>query len=203
MVAKVTIHFEGAPGLKPGFHSLLGQQVQRARQRRTKFEFIAGGSREKAVKDFLRSCRQSPSNLNVLLVDSEGPVQSRTSWIRALRGQSFWDGGVACSDEQVNLMVQSMEAWFIADPQAIARHFSQGYNGNSLPSPQNAERTAPADMLAAISRGIPRDRRGRRRRYDKVTDGAHLLELIDVATIGRHCRHFKRLMDFLDKEIDG
>ena len=198
MVAAATIHFEGHSKLRAGFHSLFGPHVERARQRRMRFNLIAGGSRAETIKDFVRSCRSHPSDVNVLVIDSERPVSDTASAIRSLRAESFWDGGVSCDDDQINLMVRAMEAWIIADPEALRKHFGPNFNVNVLPSPQNAESVAPRDMVAAIGKGLPSSRR---RRYDKVADGARLLKLIDAVKVGRHCRHFKRLMDYLDREI--
>ena len=135
--------------------------------------------------------------VNILLIDSEGPVPNSVHAIRTLRASSFWDASVVCDDEQINFMVQVMEAWFIADPRALVRHFGQNFNINRLPNPQNAESTAPSEAVMAIRRGL----RGGRRAYDKVSDGAMLLELIDENAVSLHCAHFRRLMDFLDREV--
>ena len=97
-------------------------------------------------------------------------------------------------------MVQAMEAWFVADRRALRSHFGNRFNANALPSPQNAESIAPENLVAAIERGFPR--RGRRgRRYDKIEDGEKLLGLLDHDTVSRHCPHFRRLMDFLDRQF--
>ena len=198
MVAEVTIHFEGHSNLRAGFHKLFESHVNHARQRRMRFKLIAGGSRTEAVKDFLRSCRSQPSNVNILLIDSEGPVPKTASAIQSLRAQNFWDGGVACDDDQINFMVQAMEAWFIADSRALVEHFGRDFNINVLPSPQNAESLAPGNLTTAIREGL---RHGGRRRYDKVTDGVKLLQLIDEVRVSQHCRHFNRLTDYLVREI--
>ena len=198
MVAEVAIHFEGHSNLRRGFHKLFEPHVNHARQQRIRFKLIAGGSRTEAVKDFLRSCKSQQSNLNVLLIDSEGPILDTASAIRSLRSQSFWDGSVACDDEQVNLMVQAMEAWFIADPQALINHFGRGFNIKALPTPQNAESVSPSDLTIAIRKGL---RNSGRRRYDKVTDGLKLLQLVDHAKVGQYCQHFQRLMDYLSRAI--
>ena len=200
MVDQINIYFEGNNDLKPGFRRLFDRHVQRARQRGVKFDLFAGGPRYETVKDFLDSCRHNPSALNILLIDSESAVSDVRRSIRALRRHSVWDADVHCEDAQVNFMVQAMEAWFVADRRALASHFGNRYNANALPSPQSAESIAPANLVAAIQRGLPR--RGRRRRsYDKVSDGAALLGLIDHATVSRHCPNFRRLMDFLDRQL--
>ena len=198
VVTEVTVHFEGHSNLRPGFHKIFEPHVNHARRQRIRFKLIAGGSRTEAVKDFLRSCRSRPSNVNVLLIDSEGPVPDTVSAIQSLRAQRFWDKSVVCDDDQVNLMVQAMEAWFIADPQALINHFGQDFNINALPSPQSAESVSPNDLTTAIHGGL---RNSGRRRYDKVTDGVKLLQLVDRVKVAQYCQHFDRLMDYLSREI--
>ena len=199
-MSHVNLHFEGHRDLRLGFHKLLEPHVARARQQRIRFRLIAGGSHAETIKDFLRSCREQPASLNVLLIDSEEPVTGTPDFIQSLRARSYWDTTAACSDDQVNLMVQTMESWFIADPQALAAHFGQAFAGSSLPSPQQAESTSPPDLTKAIGQSLRSPNR-RGRRYDKARDGAALLALIDRATVSRHCPHFRRLMDFLAREI--
>ena len=170
MVDEVNILFEGDSKLRPGFRNLLDRHVERARRQRIRFKLIAGGPGPEAVKDFLRVCRTRPYQLNILIIDSEGPVPNTVHAIRTLRANSFWDQDVVCDDDQINFMVQAMEAWFIADPEALIKCYGQDFNINLLPNPQNAESTAPSETVAAIHRGL---RRGGRS-YDKVSDGTRL-----------------------------
>ncbi len=200
MVEAVNIVFEGHSGLRPGFHQLFYPYMSRARERRIRFNLVAGGSQIETVKDFLRYCRSSPHQLNVLLIDSEKPVANTTQAVSSLRSDSSWDISAACADEQINFMVQAMEAWFIADPQALTERFGQSFRINALPNPQNAELTTPGELVAAIHRGL-RHSGSRRRYYDKVADGVKLLQLIDLARVSQRCPHFKRLTNFLDRNI--
>ena len=197
MVDGVNIVFEGDSKLRSGFRNLLDRHVERARNQRIRFRLISGGPRFEAVKDFLRICELQPSQLNILLIDSEVNVSNTEHAIRTLRASNFWDVSVACDDDQINFMVQAMEAWFIADPRALIEHFGHGFNANVLPNPQNVESVSPSEAITSIRSGLPRGRR-RRRTYSKSSDGARLLELIDETIVGQRCRHFRRLMDFLD-----
>ena len=203
MVEGVNIYFEGSIDLTPGFRRLFDRHVERARRRGIKFNLYAGGSRYETVKDFLDSCRSNPSYLNILLIDSESAVSDVRRSIRALRRHRVWEAGVRCEDGQINFMVQAMEAWFVADRRALVSYFGNRFNANALPSPQNAESIPPNNLVAAIQRGLRRQGRGGRRynRYNKVVDGAALLGLLDHDTVSRHCSHFRRLMDFLDRQF--
>ena len=196
----MNIVFEGSSNLRPGFSQLFQSHVNRARAKRLRFKLVAGGPGTETIKDFLRFCSTEPSSLNVLLIDSEGPVTDTIRYISdSIRSLSMWNAGVSCSDEQIHLMVQAMEAWFVADPQSLSRRFGQNYSTRHLPSPESAETVSTADLLTAIRRGLPQSRR--RRGYDKVSDGVELLRLIDVEVVSQHCGHFRRLWTFLDSRI--
>lgn len=197
MVSRVVIHFEGAKDLRAGFGKLFGNHIERARRNGIRFAMIAGGSNAETVKDFLRSCRRNPSDLNVLLIDSEGPAPSATEAIRSLRSRSYWDANATPEDGQINFMVQAMEAWFIADPRALSRHFGNGFAAGRLPNPQNAESISPNRLTDSINQALRAIGGRRRKKYDKVRDGARLLALIDEATVRRNCPAFGRLTDFL------
>ena len=200
MVRRVAIHFEGDKDLRAGFGKLFENHIERARQNRIRFDMIAGGSNAETVRGFLRYCRLNPSDLNVLLIDSEGPAPSAAEAIRALRSRSYWDANVAPEeDERVNFMVQAMEAWFIADPQALERHFGNGFGVGSLPNQQNAESISPNGLTDSINQALRAVGGRRRRKYDKVRDGARLLALINEATVRRNCPSFARLTDFLSR----
>ena len=200
MVRQVVIHFEGSDKLRVGFGKLFENHRERARRNGIRFKTIAGGPNAETVKGFLRSCRLNPSDLNVLLIDSERPAPNAAEAIRALRSSSYWDASVAPKeDERINFMVQAMEAWFIADRQAMASHFGNGFRCGSLPNPQNAESTSPNGLTESIDQALRAIGGRRRKKYDKVRDGARLLALIDEATVRQNCPSFRRLTDFLSR----
>ena len=199
-MSRIVIHFEGKKDLRPGFRKLFERHVNRAREKRIRFDLISGGSNVETVKDFLRSCRENPSDLNVLLVDSESPAPSAAAAIRALRSRSYWDASAAVDDGQINFMVQAMEAWFIADRRALATHFGNRFNADGLPSPRNAESISPQGLTDSITQALRASGGWRgRRRYDKARDGARLLELLNEATVRQNCLNFGRLADFLSR----
>ena len=119
--------------------------------------------------------------------------------MRALRSRSYWDANAAPDDGQLNFMVQAMEAWFIADPRALSRHFGNGFAVGRLPNPQNAESISPNGLTDSINQALRGIGGRRRKKYDKVRDGARLLALIDEATVRRNCPAFGRLTDFLSR----
>ena len=101
---------------------------------------FASGGRRQAYDDFRHALGASRGDdLAVLLVDSEGPVATDVGPWRHLKDRDGWDKPAGATDDHVHLMVQCMEAWFLADRAALTRYFSDGFNENSLP-PSNGRR---------------------------------------------------------------
>ena len=78
---------------------------------------VASGSRQEAFNDF---CAAVKYDFIVLLVDSEGP---RGKGIQPhgqhLKTRDSWNQPSGATDDQVHLMVQCMEAWFLADKDSL------------------------------------------------------------------------------------
>jgi hypothetical protein len=90
---------------------------------------VACGGRSKAFKKF-RTAHQGvmPGDYVILLVDSEGPVEAHVSpWDYLVKREG--DKRLkpkSATDDQVHLMVQCMEAWLMADREAVVEHFDKG-----------------------------------------------------------------------------
>lgn len=101
----------------------------------------ACGSRDKAFDQFSTAFDQSPSegDTTLLLVDSEGPVApGATPWSH-LEKRDKWQRPPGVGDDNVHLMVQFMESWFLADKECLAEYFGSGFREASLPANPNVE----------------------------------------------------------------
>lgn len=76
--------------------------------------------------------RRCPSVLHILLVDSEAAVTAATAWLH-LQAHDGWRRPNNATDDQCHLMVRTMEAWLIADPDALAGYYGQRFSRNTLP----------------------------------------------------------------------
>lgn len=94
---------------------------------------VACGSREHAFKDFQNALKNQKHGLALLLVDSEGPVSKNISSWTHLQNQNGWERPAEVTDERAHLMVQCMEAWFLADREKLATFFGRGFNREVLP----------------------------------------------------------------------
>ena len=95
-------------------------------------------------------------------------------------------------------MVQTMEAWIVADREALARYYGQGFRGNSLPRTQNLEtvsKNAIADALARSTRNTQKST------YHKIRHGGDLLKQVDPNTVRQRCPACARMFAEVGRAI--
>jgi hypothetical protein len=130
VVKELRIYFEGDSALRPGF----GQFLKFANS--GKPTLVATGATP--VEDFKTAVRLHPHALNVLLLDSEGPADAEEANRRLAaipenaRDRVFW-------------MVQLMESWFLADPDAFGFH-RQGFGRGLFKDWQDVEAVRKEDV---------------------------------------------------------
>jgi hypothetical protein len=163
--------------------------------------FVACGSRSEALKDFCTAVRAAgPSEFMCLLVDSEDPVEDNTSPWAFLRARQAdrWEQPVGTTDENAHLMVQCMEAWFLADPDDVERFFGQGFRRNALPNRTDVEKIPKRDLFTALE-GATRacTTKGQ---YRKGKLSFELLATIDHEKVATSSPHARRLFDTLRRK---
>jgi hypothetical protein len=161
------------------------------------FKVIASGSRTQAFHDFCSALRQHSEDYIVLLVDSETTVTG-TSWqhLRQREGDN-WPRPSGASDDQAHLMVQVMEAWFLADQDSLSSYYKQGFLRNSLPRQKNVERLDKKVVFKHLSHASKNTQKGP---YHKTKHGFDLLELIDPALVREASSHAEHLFAVLERK---
>ena len=127
----------------------------------------------------------------VLLVDAEGPV--RGGQIAHLSDQDGWILDFA-NGETVHLMVQTMEAWIVADDVALADYYGQGFRMNALPRAANLESVPKRDLARSLHAATRRTTKGT---YHKIRHASALLARIRPDRVRERCEGCRRLLDFL------
>lgn len=131
MIKEIRIHVEGGgdgketrASIRTGFGEFLRElrQLARSQNPTVRWKIIACGSRNDAFDSF-RHAVAILSNAGVfvvLLVDAEGPVARETSaWDHLSQRDEHWQRPDRDrNDARYQLMAQTMEAWFVADPQS-------------------------------------------------------------------------------------
>ncbi len=196
---RVTVYVEGGGGSKElrtrcrrGFSKLFEKAGLRGRMPRV----VACGSRNDAFGDFSVAVkhRGTRASFPVLLVDSEAPV-TRGAWDH-LRHRDGWKRPSRATQEQVHLMVQIMESWFLADASVLRRYFGAEFNEGALPKRRDIEAIAKEDVLSAIAAASRDTTKGG---YSKGRHSFQILELVAPASLEDKGRtpHAKRLFDVL------
>jgi len=203
MVKEIRIYWEGKGTsdsikdlLRKGMNEFLRDLRNIARSNRVRWDLIACGSRDSAYKDFAMALKTFPNAFNVLLVDSEAPVNP-PPW-RHLRQNSGWELAEE-HDSQCHLMAQAMEAWLIADIEARRNYYGPDFNVNPIPGNMNAEQIDKNQLKRALTNATRNTNKGK---YDEVKHACEILRKLDVARVRQaapHCDHlFKTLAEKMD-----
>ncbi len=176
---------------REGMRKFLNELYEIAREKRIRFNLIICGGRATAYENFKTALQIHPQAVNILLVDAEAPV-TETPW-EHLRQRDNWDD-LGCSDEQCHLMVQMMEAWFMADPDALKAFYGQGFKANALPKNADVEQISKDTLAKSFRQAI---RGTHKPEYHKIQHGAKLLGLIAPLKVRQKSRHCDRLFTTL------
>jgi hypothetical protein len=207
VVTDIAIYVEGggdtAETLNPfrrGMSAFLKPVVDAVRERGIRWRLIPCGGRSLAYDAFVDALANEPDVFNILLVDAEEPVTIAVApWdhLKNRKGDK-WDTPAGADDKQCQMMVACMEAWFLADPAALKKHFGGNFDSGKLPPANQAETRTKSninDALAKATTPTPA------KQYRKFRDGAKLLEKLDPAVVRKHCKWCERLFQTLAEAI--
>ena len=133
-------------------------------------------------------------DLCVLLVDSEGSVGTAnpTAYLSTRDGWDF--PSLGC--QQVFLMVQAMEAWFLADREALVAFFGKGFLSKGLPgNPREIEAVPKSDLEPKLKSASRQTKT--KGEYHKTRHGFALLALIDPKKVEAASPHAASFHQFL------
>jgi hypothetical protein len=182
-------HTDNATACRRGFQELFEKLGLPERR----LKLIACGSRLQTFNDFRKAVRQHPDDFVILLVDSEGAVEVPGAWAH-LHVRDDWQRPAGTIEDQAHLMVQCMEAWFLADREALAEFYGQGFLAGSLPGQPNIEQIPNRSLLPGLKHASKQTSKGP---YDKTRHAFALLALIDPQKLRAASPHAGRLFDVL------
>ena len=198
MVNEIRLYVEGGGNdkdtkalMREGFHGFLRELVALARSKRIKWQIIACGPRTKAFSAFETALETRPDAFNILVVDAEGPVHTQP-WQHVQRQDGWGVSGI--DDEHCHLMVQMMEAWLIADRDALAHFYGQGFGENALPKHSNVEQIDKSMLESALKAATRNTSKGE---YHKIRHGSKLLAQLDSTRVRQAAPHCERLFTIL------
>jgi Domain of unknown function (DUF4276) len=201
MVSEIRIYVEGGgdrsdtrAAIREGFGEFLDPLRRLARERRIRWSVTACGGRDAAFDAFQDALESHPEAFVVLLVDSEAPV-ARAPWTH-LKDRDGWKSDLP--DEHCHLMVQMVEAWLVADPDALAVYYGQGFRRNSLPRRDDVEAIPKDQLLQSLDRATAETKK---RGYAKIRHCADLLGLLNQDRVRQRARHCDLLFRTLESRI--
>jgi hypothetical protein len=143
----------------------------------------ACGGRSDAFDAFKTAVSAADGSTPILLVDAEAPVTGKKPWSHVKKRQGDgWAKPKEARDEQLHLMVQSMEAWLVADRTALAEFYGQGFRTKALPAATVSIEELSKDALLGKLEAATRDAVSKGR-YDKGGHSFKLLGMIGPAHV--------------------
>jgi len=194
--------------LRNGLDGLFRAQKQAAQTKRLRWRLVPSGGRTQTFDAFVNELRLGDSEtLCILLVDSEeglsaepryNPGAKAQSRKRHLEQRDGWDlSGVAA--EQIHLMVRCMEAWIVADSEALASWYGQGFHANRLPQRQNLEEEPKRDLFDKLGRATGETQKGT---YEKIGHASKLLAIVSPEKVAVRCPCYKEFTEWLSAQIE-
>lgn len=177
---------------RAGFNSFFGKTELAGRMPR----IISCGGRQSTFEKFRTALtRAADSDFFVLLVDSEGPVAGGADVWTHLNARDGWGRPVGASDNSAHLMVQCMEAWFLADRDALGRFFGNGFNRNLLPHRREIENVSKHDIGRSLKAATRQCRT--KGEYDKGRHSFAVLAMLSPERVTAASPHAQRLVNTL------
>ena len=182
--------------IRYGMDAFLSEIKGGCRKKNWNWKLVCCGSRNEAYKRFRDELLNSNVEIIILLVDSETVVNSLTP-TEHLALNDGWDlQGI--DKDTVHLMVQTMETWIVADPDALKKYYGRGFRKNVLPSRKNFEEVSKERITEALNRATQETQKGK---YKKIQHARNLLQQIDTLTVRQRCPHCERLFETLFRLI--
>lgn len=164
---------------------------------------IPCGGRAAAFRDFSAALSRATKDDRFFLlvdsedpvVDSEDPVQSPSAWQHvAKRQRDKWSKPAGAKEEQLHLMVQCMETWFLADREALKKTFPT-IDESALPKETvPIEQLDPEKLRQALNRAFLKG-------YSKGDHSFKILAALDPAKIRAASPWAERFFDTLEKKL--
>ncbi len=206
MVKEIRIYVEGGGdrgndrrNLKRGFSQFLDRIRQSARSEHVRWSVVASGNRGQTHRAFKIAKQQHRDAFNILLVDSEESVPLNCPSWKHLREREEDRWELTIDDEKhCHLMVQMMEAWFVADKSALARFYGQGFSRTALPRRADVEQIPKDDLYNSLKKAT---RNTTAKEYHKTRHGPKILELLDAAKVRNAAPHCEALFQVLEERI--
>lgn len=180
---EIRIYFEGNRLLKSGFDKFFSQLSKAAREAGCSLELVAARD---GPRDYRKAARSHPQAWNILLKDSEQPMPEHPEDLCRRHGidpqltdRVFW-------------MVQLMEAWFLADGNALEGYYGNEFQRNAIGDTADVESIPKPEVMDRLKRATRNTTKGE---YHKVKHAPYLLESLNNERVRARSEHCRLLFD--------
>jgi hypothetical protein len=110
-----------------------------------------------------------------------------------------WQRPFGAKNDQLHLMVELMESWFLADRAELANYFGAGFAANKLPGAESQVESVPKpDVLEGLERATRSSKKGE---YHKGNHSAELLGNVDPNKLKRSSPGFAALLNAIEARV--
>lgn len=194
---------EKEAGLRRGFQSFFQEINNLAQTQNISLEIIMCGGRKLAYNNFSKALQSHPDAFNILLVDSEGKInQEDNPWeYLQTNKQDQWQS-LNLSDEHCHLMVQTMEAWFIADLETLKDFYGVNFVDTKIINglehyKDNVENVSKYNLVKWLKQATKHCKK-----YNKSQHPPKLLAMINVEKVKEECYWCNRIFIILKNVIE-
>ena len=161
-------------------------------------QIIARGGRDSTYDSFKTAhAVASLSDYVAMLIDSEDPVVDiNETWIH-LNQRDGWQRPPDAQDDQVLLMVTSMETWVVADRQTLNEHFGNRMQTSTLPPLDKLESRSRQDVQSRLEHAT----RNCSGPYRKGANSFKVLGKLNPNILEEHLPSFQRVRRILSEKL--
>ena len=181
--------------LRQGMDMFLYPIKEAIRSKSWRWKLVPNGSRNEAFSSFKQAVLNDVTTIIILIVDAEDPV--KTSACEHLKLRDGWDFGFT-KDDNVHLMIQTMETWLVADTEALSNYYGQNFKQSVLPSANTLETIPKAEISQGLKRATKATQKGE---YHKIRHASELLKRIDSSKVRQRCPSCDRLFNTVFQAI--
>lgn len=97
-------------------------------------------------------------------------------------------------------MVQTVEAWLVADHETLAEYYGQRFRASALPRRKDVEAIPKAQLFESLNQATAKTQKGP---YAKIRHCADLLGLLKQDRVRKRARHCDQLFACLEAQMQG
>ena len=169
---------------------------------------LACGSRNNAYSDYITAINNGENA--VLLIDSEGPIhpnsiidstklESWNPWLH-LQCSDKWSKPEISDIKDCHLMVEIMEAWFIADIDTLKEYFGYKFNEGVISFWDNVEEISKSHVMSILVNATKASTKGI---YRKGKHSFEILARINSRAVVKKSIWARRFIELLSKKLQS